>query len=80
MGHKTKTKRTALTTTLGGQRLVSQEITDIRDWLRKTYGGYWGTLQQAAADIRKMEKKLLKQTREIERLEGNLRRVTRCQD
>lgn len=77
MGHKIETKLTVRALAQPDGKLVSQEIKDIRDWLRQTYGGYWGTLERAARDVREMEKKLLKQEREIERLEGNIARVTR---
>ena len=77
MGHKIETKLTARALAQPGIKLVSQEIEDTRDWLRQTYGGSWGTLMLAAKDVREMEKKLLKQAREIERLEGNIDRVTR---
>ena len=77
VGHKTETKLTAQALAQPSGKLVSQEIEDVRSWLRKTYGGHWGSLQMAAQDVREMEKKLLRNEREIERLEGNLARATR---
>jgi hypothetical protein len=52
--------------------LASEELREIREWLRATYGGYWGGLYSVAIQVEKMEKKLAAQEKKIRKLEARI--------